>query len=232
MVTTRTGRIWREAIVRHLKAAEVVRLLPEDVVAGLARESRTVHARKGQVLFLSGDPAGVFVLLHGRVGIFARPTPGTEMEIFRRCRNELFGELSLWFDKHVNEARALERSLAVRIPAEGFRSALAKSQPAMLALVALLAKRLAVAEARLGEIGVHSVKERLLRVFARLTAGARAADSRGDLLPDRLTQEELASLVGASRVAVSHALGTLKRTGDITVSGRRIIVRRPPRSPV
>jgi CRP-like cAMP-binding protein len=58
----------------------------------------------------------------------------------------------------------------------------------------------------------------------RLAVDAGVVDSRGRIIADRLTHEELARLIGASRVAVSGALVALRRSGHIAMSGRRFIV--------
>jgi CRP/FNR family transcriptional regulator len=213
-------------IARTLSATEVLQVLPQTAIAVLVRACRMITVRKGQMLFVPGDAAAVYAVQRGRVAILARPEAGQEIELFTRHRGELFGEASLWFDHQINEARALHDGVVLRLQAAAARAALDDSLAATLALASLMARRLALVEERIGEVAVHSVKQRLLRVFARLKAGARAADTRGYLLPDRLTQEELASMVGASRIAVSQALRALRRTGHIRMSGRRIIVRR------
>jgi CRP-like cAMP-binding protein len=53
---------------------------------------------------------------------------------------------------------------------------------------------------------------------------ARPADGNSVRITLHLSQEELAGWVGASREAVSKALGTLRRHGWIETGRRRVIV--------
>jgi CRP/FNR family transcriptional regulator, cyclic AMP receptor protein len=172
-------------------------------------------------------PEPTYAILRGRVTILARPAPDVEVGLFIRRRGELCGEMSFWFGRQVNEVRGAESSWIARIPVDGLQQALHESAPATLALSALLAKRAADAEARLGEVMVHGVKQRLVLLLERLAAGAAIQHPQGALLLDPFTHEELSRMIGASRVAVSQALAALRESRQIIMSGRRIIVASP-----
>ncbi len=199
--------------------------MPESLWRGLQPQCRLVSVTEGDAFFRPGDAPAVYALLRGRAAIRARPAPAIEVDLFLRHPGQLFGEVSLLLGQHANEARALVAATAGRIDAAALRAVLAKSQPTTLALARLIAERMAVAETRLGEVAPRGVKHRLLRALQRLAAEAEMHDSRGWLLPE-VTQEELGRLVGASRVAVNHALGALRTENCIAMAGRRIIVRR------
>jgi CRP/FNR family cyclic AMP-dependent transcriptional regulator len=141
------------------------------------------------------------------------------MELFDRRASETFGELSLLLDKQANEARAWESGLVLRIDAGAVHRELQNSPAAALALAKLVAERMTLAEARLGEVALHAVKERLRRLLEHLAVAAGVRDSRGHLLRDGLTHEELAHMVGVGRVAVTRALRQLEREGAILRAG-------------
>jgi CRP/FNR family transcriptional regulator, cyclic AMP receptor protein len=222
MPTTRIPSSW---LPKFLREAEVFRLFPESTLVQMVADSLKVEARKGEAVFRLGDPAAVYVLQQGRIEILARPSAGQELQLFVRQTGELFGEASLWLGCQVHEARTLRHSVFLKIRAKGFRAALEQHGPATLELAGLMAHRLVLAEARLGEVAVHSVRERLTRLFSRL-AVVRSITDREQVLPERFTQEELGRCVGASRVAVSHALRDLRRAGQIGMSGHQIVLRR------
>lgn len=213
-----------EDVSARLAAVEVLGELPQRVRSALAHRCRTGSVTKGSVVFVPGDPPALFVVERGRIVILNRPSEDTEIELFDRHPGELFGELSLLLDEQVDEARAAESTLLFRIDGHALQSALRESQPATLALATLLARRMSLAEARIGGVTFHKVKERLLLLLDQLAADGGIADSRGYLLRDRLTHEELARMVGASRVSVSRALSQLRRAGQVVLSGQRIVV--------
>jgi CRP-like cAMP-binding protein len=125
----------------------------------------------------------------------------------------------------INGARVVEPALLLVVPAEAFSDAVRQNRAARVAFDTLLGQRMALAEARVAEIATHSVRSRLLHVLRRMALESGVCDSRGWAIADHITQEELASMVGASRVSVSHALGALRAAGQILVTGRRIVVR-------
>lgn len=203
-----------EEIVRHLRGVAVLRLLTEPELAALASRCRTIATAMGQPLFVPGDSPAVYTLIRGRVTILRRPAPGVELELFIRTRGQLFGEASLFLGRQVDEARAETSALAIRIAAKALRPVLVNSSTAAQALGLLLAERLEIAEARLSEGAIHSVPKRLLLLLERLARAAAIQDGRGLLLPDYLTHDELAHLLGTTRESVSRALGQLRREGD------------------
>ena len=88
-----------------------------------------------------------------------------------------------------------------------------------------------VGSIRLGRmpVGAYDVAGRLARLLIDLTAdrdgsGAGDRDGAGDVAAQvRLSQHELAGLIGASRESVARALGALRSRGLLT-TGRRAIV--------
>jgi CRP/FNR family cyclic AMP-dependent transcriptional regulator len=147
------------------------------------------------------------------------------VELFTRGPGQLFGEMSLFLGRQVNEARAVTRVLAIRLDAKAAGAALVRNPVAMHALGVVLAKRAELAEARLSESAIHSVRSRLVLFLERLAKTSGVRDSRGILLPHRLTHNELARLLGVSRESVSRGLAQLRRQGTVSIAGRRLVLR-------
>ncbi|MFI5395818.1 MAG: Crp/Fnr family transcriptional regulator [Candidatus Binatia bacterium] len=136
----------------------------------------------------------------------------------------MFGEVSLLLNRQINEARAVQESEGLSIDAGLMRAVLRQDPNAVAALGRIIGERIALTETRLGDLAVRGVKERLGLVLDELAVADGVSDSRGYLIRDRLTQIELAQMVGASRVAVNRALTELRRSGQIIIDGRRIVI--------
>lgn len=81
---------------------------------------------------------------------------------------------------------------------------------------------LAIAE----DVAYLTVPERLIRVFARLAQEHGKPVAGGTLLDIRLTQNDLASLIGSTRETVSLKFGELVRSGTIRLDDRAIVILR------
>jgi CRP-like cAMP-binding protein len=82
---------------------------------------------------------------------------------------------------------------------------------------------------RVRELSTERVGQRLAHTLLRLMhQGGRPAPD-GVLIPHLLTRQELAELTGTTLYTVSRLLSKWQADGVLRSSGRRLIVRSPPR---
>ena len=128
---------------------------------------------------------------------------------------DLFGEMPLFDEEpRSGSARALERSEVVRVPFEVVRSELEARPGVMWDVVTLFATRLRAANDALADAMLLDVTGRTAKRLLELSG-----DAFEFILP--ITQEELASLVGASRERVNKAISAFIRLGWIDQVDRR-----------
>jgi CRP/FNR family transcriptional regulator, cyclic AMP receptor protein len=183
----------------------------------------------GAPLFREDDDGGaVYLVLSGWVKITVSGVEGREVLLGLRGAGELLGELAVLREQGrsgtVTAAAPVE---AFVVPASAFRAWVERDPAIALVLLGITMERLFAADRRAIEFASLDV---LGRVEARLrelagTAGRAVPDGREITVP--LTQEELASWIGASREAVSRALTQLGRLGRVRVERRRITVLDP-----
>jgi CRP/FNR family cyclic AMP-dependent transcriptional regulator len=199
-----------------LLGSELFRSLSEEALARVALKASTVRLEDNAVLFNEGEEANeLFVLLSGRVAIAKRSPDGRESLVALMEPGDLFGEMPL-FDEEPRSgtARALEPSEVVRVPFDAVRAEL-KAEPNLLwDVVHLFATRLRAADDALADAMLLDVTGRTAKRLLEL-----AGEAEEFTLP--ITQEELASLVGASRERVNKAIAAFVRLGWIDLSGRR-----------
>lgn len=164
----------------------------------------------------------MLVLTAGLVKAVAVGDDGQTAALALRGHGEILGELAA-VDGGTRSASvvAIEAVEALSIPVAVFREFLRDQPGAALALLAGVADRLRDASRRQAEFGSLDATERVARMLAELgdSYGERVADG---LRIDLVSQDELASLCGASREAVARALRTL-RAGDVVRTGRRTV---------
>lgn len=214
------------------------RLAPDGraalVGAGTAR-----HYRKGEPLFVAGDAGGFVVLIiEGRVKVTAPVPNGTEAVLSLRGPGDLVGELSALEDvplERVATVVALEPVVCRVIRADDFRSILARHPAIALGLLRMVSARLRAADRRIVEYGAYDTVRRLARLLVEMAGDRPATTGIGGgygpgvhVLRTGLTQDELASMVGASRESVARALATLRSLGLLSTGRGRIEVRDLP----
>jgi len=201
-------------------------LLTDDertVLSGLGRI--TVYP-PGAVMCVEGDPAThVFVLVDGWVKILHVTSDGHELVLALRGRGDTVGEMAgetTGYRTATMQAIGTVRALIV--PYEKFSSFLDAHDGADRAYRRAVTLRWNDAESMLRTRSVTSGAQRLAALLLEL-AGRHGGDVDGGVrMPMTLTQEELASLAGASRATVTRALSNWRRRGIIRTGQRDITI--------
>jgi CRP-like cAMP-binding protein len=182
----------------------------------IVAEARRVEYDRNQVLFEEGARAeDLFVVSSGRIAIGRRSIDGRESLVALMETGDVFGEMPLFDDgARSASARALERSVLLRIPYAVVRAALDESPSRLWSVVNLLARRLRATDDALADAVLLDVTGRTAKRLLEL-----AGDKMEFQLP--ITQEELAGLVGASRERVNKSIAAFIRLGWIEQLDRR-----------
>jgi len=178
---------------------------------------------KGEILFLEGEPGhGLYVVKSGRVRIFKSSPQGREQVLFIAKQGDSFNDVPV-FDGGPNpaSASALEPSTVYVIPRESLLSIVADC-PAAQAIIKLFAARLRHLTTVVEDLSFRSVVSRMAKMLLDLAV----AEGGPSPMP-RLTQDEMAAVVGSVRDVIGRALRTLERTGAIKIEGQRILVIAP-----
>jgi len=194
-------------------------LLSDDERTVLAGLGRTNVYPPGAVMFVEGDPSThVFVLVDGWVKIVGVTSDGHELTLALRGRGDTVGEVAGETTGYRNATvQAVGTVRALIVPYERFSSFLDAHDGADRAYRRMVTRRWNDAESMLRARSVTSGAQRLAGLLLEL------ADSELQTATT-LTQEELASLTGASRATVTRALSNWRRRGIIRTGQRDITI--------
>jgi CRP-like cAMP-binding protein len=173
--------------------------------------------RRGELLYEIDTPAeACYLICSGRVGLLAGGTWGRPTMFAIKSHGNVVGDLSL-FDgaPRTSSAQALEPSVALTLPYDVMRANLAANPAIACRILSAYATRIRANDRRLVEALNLDLMNRLARLLFEIAQGA--AEFELDV-----TQEEIASLVGASRERTNKALATLQRSGAITIHQHRV----------
>jgi CRP/FNR family transcriptional regulator, cyclic AMP receptor protein len=172
-------------------------------------------------MILTADQPGeiAYIVLEGTLKVSTIEANGRELTLALLGPGEIVGELAL-ADRAVRSAdvTALEPSVLVWIDRGTFER-LRREIPGITEnLLRLLARRLRLANAQLQAMATLDVHGRVARQLLSLAdvLGEEGSDG-GMRIPLRVTQSDLAALVGATRVRVNEVLVGFTRRRQIAV---------------
>jgi CRP/FNR family cyclic AMP-dependent transcriptional regulator len=171
--------------------------------------------------FITAEQPGevVYVLLAGTVKIYVTRADGREVILAFLGPGDTVGEMSL-VDSAGRSANVVttEPSRLLAMDRAAFQGCLRTITPLANNLVKLLAHRLRFANEQIQALCTLDVSGRVARQILALADRYGSRETGGEVrIPIRLTQSDLAEIVGASRERVNQVIVELKTQGVIAV---------------
>ncbi len=193
----------------------------------LLSTGRKIRLRAGGTTLVEGQVSGqVMLIVEGHVRACSTSADGHESLLAVRRPGDLVGELSAIDGRpHSATVSAFEAVEALVIPASSFRLFLRTHPEAAFAVLEVITERLRDADRKRAEFGSMDTTGRVAARLAELAEEHGESTEGGAVRIDlALSQEELASWVGASREAVSRALRLFRERGWIETRRRGLTV--------
>ena len=201
-------------------------LLTSDERRVLVTLGRDKRYPPGATLCIQGDPAThVFILVDGWVKVVSVTDDGRESVLALRGGGDIAGETASETSGRRNATmQAIDTVHALIVGYDSFSSFLDAHPGASHVYRRLMTQRWSDTDAMLRNRAVTSGAQRLAGLFLDLAErhGSAANGAVEVALP--LSQEELASLAGASRATVTRALSNWRKRGFIRTGQRRITI--------
>jgi CRP-like cAMP-binding protein len=197
-----------------------------DRILQLARAKRL---ESGQVLFQKGDPAeSVYAIVSGRVRVVSTSDDGKEVVLRILRGGDVFGELGLLHDGHrTATVIGAEPCELLSIGRRDFLSLVESDARVTIPLLAVLAERIADLTDQLSDLVFHGLPVRLAKRLIELAEGYGRETAEGVLIEAKLSQQDLANLVGTSRESVNKQLRAWEEGGWLRVErGGVLLLRR------
>ena len=193
----------------------------ESLLRAVAEQGRIIAFAKDSMVIREGEHGDtMFVILAGRVKVFSSNRDGKEVILDTHGPGETIGEMAL--DEGVRSASVitLNATTCSVITREMMRRYVAENPDFALQLIAKLIRRTRIAVENVKRLALLDVYGRLVALLSSLTP----EQSGVGVLTERMTQQELAERVGASRDMVSRILHDLAEGGYVAIRSRRIEV--------
>jgi CRP/FNR family cyclic AMP-dependent transcriptional regulator len=207
-------------------SAAQLNAIPDTFVRELASLGRVRSYPRHTVFITEGDSSdSVFVILSGKVKIFISDTEGHEMILDTHGPGDYVGEMALDGKPRSASVMTLEPSTFSVVQREPLLEAIRKTPDFALEIISRIIDRARLATNSVKDLALLDVYGRVARLLLNM-----AVEKEGKLvIPEKLTQQEIAERVGASRDMVSRIFRDLTQGGYITVEHRFITInKRPP----
>jgi len=183
---------------------------------------RVVLSRRSSAIFSCGSPAShLYFLESGLVKIERAADVNREILVTVAAAGDIFGEQAIAGEGvYTSCARVLESGNAYSIPAETFQRCCERRPEMWRLVVQYLLQRNEELERKIEHLCHSDVRERLLYYLEELARLTPSHDPAGNII--HISQNELASLVGATRETTSTTLNALARRGLISLGHRTV----------
>jgi CRP/FNR family cyclic AMP-dependent transcriptional regulator len=203
--------------------------LGADQIAEVARVARRYRYGRDEVIFYQDDPGDTFyVILSGQVKVSVTSLEGQEAILVMLDAGESFGEFSL-LDEQPRSA-TIETTRPTEVLAlrkDDFYRLLRQSPDIAIGLLKVLTKRLRDTDQLVQDAAFLDVGQRLAKKLLGLMEAHGRQTERGIEIDLQLTQQDLASMIGATRESVNKQLGVCRDSGILAVDRQRITILRP-----
>jgi len=167
----------------------------------------------------------LFVLQKGRVRIYRAPPEGREFTLAVLQSGTVFGDMVLTGQRLRNcYAQAVEESEVSAMCRADLERLIIDKPEVGLQLVHLLSNRLSTYETRLEDFALKEVPARLASLILLLIEGEGIRTATSYKIPTRYTHQQLGSMIGANREAVTRAFARLREVGAVETRRRYIYV--------
>jgi CRP/FNR family transcriptional regulator, cyclic AMP receptor protein len=216
--------------------SEAVYLKQVPLFAGLADEdirelmslARRRTFRNGEVIFHREDPGQVlYVIKEGKVKICLISPDGQEISLVVFGKGECFGELTILDGlPRSADAVAMEKVECYTLQRSDFHNAIMKNPKIAIQVMEVLSNRLRSTDQMVEDLIFLDVYGRVAKKLLELADVHGAKVENGIRIDVRLTQQELASMVGASRESVNKVMGYFTDKNFISTNKHKITLHR------
>jgi CRP-like cAMP-binding protein len=208
-----------------LSKVDVLEPLSSEQLEWVAQKTLNRSFQKGESIYIPGDTSEVvFLLLTGRVRLFAMVRQ-KELTFDVIQAGAIFGEASLMERTQNEYSQALSSAKVGLFELDAFWSLLRENVEVNARVIKMLGERYRLTRDRMTDIALKDSPARLAALILDLVEDEGVVTSEGFYrVTTHYTHEELASMIGLKRVAVTRAFGTLQDRDFVQLRRRQIYV--------
>jgi CRP/FNR family cyclic AMP-dependent transcriptional regulator len=208
-----------------LKSIPLFEGVPDADLRALAERTVMRSYPKQAIIVNEGDESdSLYLILAGRVKIYLADEHGKELILAIKGPGQYFGEMVLDEQPRSASVMTLDPSQFAILSRADFKAFLLSHAPVALQLIQNLIRVARGLNRNVRNLAMLDVYGRVARILLEL-----AVERDGKLvIPERLTQKDIAARVGASREMINRILRDLTTGGYVSVEDGRITINKAP----
>jgi len=202
--------------------------LSEEDMMAIGHATTMTHCTAGQRIMSPDDPPDrIHILKKGKVRVYRVTPDGKQLTLDIYDKGAILGDMSLLGQEPIPEAfaEALDDAVICTISPDEMRKLVERYPVIGVNIISYLSRRLRNAESELESMAYQRVGQRLARKLIDLSNRFGVQTSRGTLIEARLTQQELAEMIGTTRETLAHTLADFRRRGLLDTEKHQVLIR-------
>ena len=198
-------------LLRRVPLFSLLTVAQAEVISGAVIKRRF---KRGEALVEQGQKSNaLFILLTGRARVVTSDSRGREVILATLAQGDYLGEMSIIDNEpHSATVRAEVATDVLMLGRAEFARCLTENASMSLVVMRGLVKRLRHADRKIESLALLDVYGRVAHALLDFAV----ADAQGQLLiKDKISRQDLAKMVGASREMVSRVMKDLEERGFI-----------------
>ena len=198
-------------LLRRVPLFSLLTVAQAEVISGAVIKRRF---KRGEALVEQGQKSNaLFILLTGRARVVTSDSRGREVILATLAQGDYLGEMSIIDNEpHSATVRAEVATDVLMLGREEFARCLTENASMSLVVMRGLVKRLRHADRKIESLALLDVYGRVAHALLDFAV----ADTQGQLLiKEKISRQDLAKMVGASREMVSRVMKDLEERGFI-----------------
>ena len=215
-----------EERIHLLSLVDIFEPLSNQEIEQLSGQLSDIHLEAGDIFFTPEDNSErLFVIWKGRVRMY-RTSDGHELTLAVVDEGTVFGEMALTAQQLQGAyAQAMEPCEISVMRREDLERLMLEKPEVGIRITHLLSERLRRYEARLEDITLKGISARLASLIGLLLESEGVVDGEHRLkIPTHYTHQQLGTMIGANREAVTRAFSHLQDEGIVELRQRLIYI--------
>jgi len=211
-----------------LRELELFNGLSDVDVAAIGHATTMTHCHPGQVILSPDDPPDrIHILKKGKVRVFRVTPDGKQLTLDIYDKGTILGDMRLLGQDRSPDAYAetIDAAVICTITPDELRRLVERHPIIGVNIITFLSRRLQEAERELEAMAYQRVGQRLAKKLINLGQRFGVETVRGTLIQARLTQQELAEMIGTTRETLAHTLADFRRRDLLDTEHHQVVIR-------